>query len=87
MSLTYTVIISYSNDQESVELTESSDRAAMHVLARRIARDATAEISSVYVLANGETFSWRAGVAFSDGAITGGKTSPAGAATGTESTD
>ena len=68
MPLTYTVIVSYTGN-EFIELTESPDRAAMHALAKRIARDATPEVSSVCVQVNGETFSWTADEALPDGTM------------------
>jgi len=38
---TYTVIVSYQQDMEYVELAESADRAAIHVFAALIASHAT----------------------------------------------
>ena len=47
---TYTVIVSYQQDMEYVELAESADRAAIHVFAALIASQATPEICAVWVV-------------------------------------
>jgi len=50
METTYTVMVSYFEDTEYVELAEGQDREALWALARLISAHAHAEISGVWVV-------------------------------------
>ena len=52
METTFSVIVSYYEDTEYVDLAESQDREAMHALAALIASHAQAEICGVWVVGN-----------------------------------